>query len=76
MQDTSSPARQIARQALCDAENAIARGEMNISRQRWVIAATERSGRDAARDRALLSALEHELGRLEEWRQHLLGELR
>jgi hypothetical protein len=49
---------------------------MHITRQYWVIAATERAGCDAAQSRALLAALEHDLGKLEGWRQHLLGELR
>jgi hypothetical protein len=73
MQSPSLCARQIARQALCDAENAIGRGEMSITRQRWVIAATERAGHDATRDQTLLATMEGNLGALETWRTYLLA---
>jgi hypothetical protein len=75
MQALSLSVRQIARQALRDAENAIGRGEMSITRQCWVIIATECAGRDATRDRVLLARIEAGLGRMEGWRQRLLDEL-
>jgi hypothetical protein len=66
------PARQIARQALRVAENAIGRGEMSITRQCWVITATECAGRDATRDRVLLARMKRNLDELETWRTYLL----
>jgi hypothetical protein len=73
MQASSPSAHERDQQALRDAERAIVRSEMIITLQHRVVAATERAGRDATRDRALLATLEGNLDALEAWRTYLLA---
>jgi hypothetical protein len=75
MQASAPSAHERDQRALYDAEDAIVRSEGIITLQHWVIAATERAGMSATRDRVLLATMKADLGKLEDWRRHLLGEL-
>jgi hypothetical protein len=72
MQASSPSVHERDQRSLPDAERAIVRSETIIALQHRVIAATERVGRDAARDRALLATMEGNLGELKAWRTYLL----
>jgi hypothetical protein len=72
MQASSPSVHERDQRGLLAAESAIARSETIIALQHRVIAATERVGRDATRDWALLTTMEGNLGELEAWRTYLL----